>query len=140
MERLKAFAMMREELVEIQKKYPNTPVFMTGDWNDHEDSPIFNTVYDAGFVSAHLVANEKYGPAGSMNGAYDDSVQGDCYPGKEGASSSYLDFCFISEGVQALKFRSGDGRGEITLPDGTKKFIYTSDHLPVIADICFKKQ
>jgi endonuclease/exonuclease/phosphatase family metal-dependent hydrolase len=142
LERIKSFTMMQEKLAEIQKKYPNTPVFMTGDWNDHEYSPIFNAVYDAGYVSSHLATVEKYGPAGSMNGAYDDSVQGDCYPAnkdKEGTSSAYLDYCFISSDIKALKFISCKGKGEITLADGTKKTIYTSDHLPIMVDLCLKK-
>ena len=142
LERVKAFEFMQKKLAEIQKTYPNSPVLMTGDWNDHEYTDIFNAVYDAGFVSSHLAAVEKYGPSGSMNGAYDDAVQGDCYPAnkdKEGSSSSYLDYCFISPELKALKFISCKGKGEITLEDGTKKTIYTSDHLPIMVDLCFKK-
>ena len=140
LERVKAFELMQKELARIKQQYPNAVVYMTGDWNDHEYSQIFNTVYDAGYASAHLIATEKYGPAGSWNSAFDASAQGDSYPAnkdKEGTTSGYLDYCFVSPEFRVLKFRSGDGKAEITLSDGTKKIIYTSDHLPIVADLCF---
>ena len=41
---------------------------------------------------------------------------------------------------EILKFRAGAGKAEITATDGSKKTIYTSDHLPIITDLCFKTE
>lgn len=139
-ERVKEFDIMYAEIEKVLAKHPNTQVFMTGDWNDHPYTDIFNSICDDyGFRSSHLIANEKYGIDGSWNNAFNLDLQGDNYPSKsEGTAASYLDYCFVSPEIDVLKFRVGAGKAEITTKGGDKKTIYTSDHLPIITDLCFK--
>lgn len=142
-ERLKEYEYIQAQLAELRKTYPDAPVFMTGDWNHSEYTPIYNAVCESGFSSAALISETRYGPLGSWNYAFDNSVQGDSYPAnanKENTAESYVDFCFVTSEINVLKFISGQGKAEITLSDGTKKIIYTSDHLPVITDLCFPKK
>ena len=138
-ERVKEFYYMQQTLAELLKKYPNSPVFMTGDWNDGIDSEIYTVVTkEAGFRSSHTCTDDVIGYFGTWNNAFDLDVQGDCYPSsKEGPSGGYLDYCFISPEIDVLRFIYGEGKAKITAVDGTRKFIYTSDHRPIIADICF---
>ncbi len=140
MERLKSFAILQQKLAELKSTYAGAVDFITGDFNDLEYTAIFNfATKDYGYSSAHLVAAERYGVNGSWNNAFDLSKQGDNYPSsREGSSSDYLDYCFVSDGIDVLKFRVGAGKAEITAVDGSKKTIYTSDHLPIITDLCFK--
>lgn len=141
-ERVKEFSYMQEQLAELLKKYPNSPVFMTGDWNDNWPSEICTVITEeAGFKSAHVSApkEEVYGTEGSWNNAFNVDVQGDCYPDKdEGTKASYLDYCFVSSNVEVLRFIHGEGKAKIILKDGSEKYIYTSDHRPIITDISFK--
>ncbi|MBQ8431615.1 MAG: hypothetical protein IJX28_01910 [Clostridia bacterium] len=140
MERLKEFDLMQETLAEVKKTYPDALVFMTGDWNDLPYTAIYESIVtDYGYVCTNFDTLQKYGVNGSWNNAFNLEKQGDNYPSKsEGTSGSYLDYCFVSPEIDTLKFRVGAGKAEITLNDGSKKTIYTSDHLPIIADICFK--
>ena len=142
MERLKEFDLIQAQLDELKKTYPDAVIIMTGDWNDHPYTPIYNSIVDDyGYVCANFNAGEKYGVDGSWNNAFDLDVQGDNYPHKEeGTGGSYLDYCFVSAGIDVLKFRAGAGKSEITATDGSKKTIYTSDHLPIITDLCFKTE
>ena len=138
-ERVKEFSYMQEVIAKLQAKYPNSPVFMTGDWNDNPFSEIYNVVTEeAGFKSAHLSTTEVYGVTGSWNNAFNVDKQGDTYPSsKEGTDANYLDYCFVSSNVDVLRFVNGEGKAKITTKDGKEKYIYTSDHRPVISDICF---
>ena len=142
MERVKQFELLQKKLAELKGTYAGAVDFVTGDFNDLEYTDIFNSATkDYGYSSAHLVAAEKYGANGSWNSAFDLSKQGDNYPSsKDGTSSDYLDYCFVSDGIDVLKFRVGAGKAEITAVDGTKKTLYTSDHLPIITDLCFKTE
>ncbi|MBQ8440473.1 MAG: PT domain-containing protein [Clostridia bacterium] len=139
MERIKSFDILQAKLAEIKENYSNTVDFITGDFNDLVHTAIYNSAcIDYGYSSAHQVAAEKYGVNGSWNNAFNINHQGDNYPSdKEGTSGDYLDYCFVSKGIDVLKFRVGAGKAEITAVDGTKKTIYTSDHLPIITDLCF---
>ena len=142
MARLKEFDLIQQQLAKIKKNYPNAKVFMTGDWNDGVNTPIYNSIVnDCGYVCANFNAKEQYGAHGTWNNAFNVSKQGDTYPSaNESATSSYLDYCFVDSTISPLKFIVGAGKAEITLADGSKKIIYTSDHFPIIADICFKNQ
>lgn len=138
-ERVKEFSYMQEVIAQLQAKYPNSPVFMTGDWNDNPFSEIYNVVTDeAGFKSAHLSTTEVYGVTGSWNNAFNVDKQGDTYPSsKEGTDANYLDYCFVTSDIDVLRFVNGEGKAKITTQDGKEKYIYTSDHRPIISDICF---
>ncbi|MBQ8439682.1 MAG: hypothetical protein IJX19_03380, partial [Clostridia bacterium] len=140
MERLKEFDLIHAQLDELKKTYPDALVFMTGDWNDHPNTPIYNSIVDDyGYVCANFNSLERYGVDGSWNNAFDLDKQGDNYPStKEGTSGSYLDYLFMDKEIQSLKFRVGAGKATIKAVDGSTKTIYTSDHLPIITDICFK--
>ena len=140
MERVKTFDILQAKLAELKKEYKDAVDFITGDFNDLVHTPIYNTAcIEYSYSSAHQSAIEKYGVNGSWNNAFNINAQGDNYPSdKEGTSGDYLDYCFVSKGIDVLKFRVGAGKAEITAVDGTKKTIYTSDHLPIITDLCFK--
>ncbi len=140
MERLKEFDLIHAQIDELKKTYPDALVFMTGDWNDHPYTPIYESIVtDYGYVCANFNTLEKYGTNGSWNNAFNLDKQGDNYPDKaEGSSGSYLDYCFMDKEIQSLKFRVGAGKATITATDGSTKTLYTSDHLPIITDICFK--
>ena len=140
MERLKEFDLIHAQIDELKKTYPDALVFMTGDWNDLPNTPIYNSIVnDYGYVCANFNSLEKYGVDGSWNNAFNLDKQGDNYPStKEGTPGSYLDYLFMDKEIQSLKFRVGAGKATITAVDGSTKTIYTSDHLPIITDICFK--
>ena len=142
MERIKSFDILQAQLAELKKEYPNAVNFLTGDFNDNVGTAIYNAAtVEYGYSSSHIIATEKYGPDGSWNNAFDLTVQGDCHPkneSKEATTAAYLDYCFVSDGIDVLKFRVGDGKATITATDGSTKTIYTSDHLPIITDLCFK--
>ena len=140
MERLKEFDLIHARIDELKKTYPDARIIMTGDWNDHPYTPIYNSIVDDyGYICANFNSELKYGVDGSWNNACDMDKQGDNYPDPdEGTGGSYLDYCFFDKEVTALKFRSGAGKATITAVDGSQKTIYTSDHLPIITDLCFK--
>ena len=140
MERIKTFDMVQAQLAEIRKAYPNAVNFITGDFNDVFASPIYNAAtVEYGYASAHVAAAERYGVDGSWNNACNVDKQGSNYPnhGKEGTNGSYLDYCFVSEGIDVLKFRVGAGKATFTGASGSTTTCFTSDHLPVITDLCF---
>ena len=142
MERVKSFDILQAKLAELKKEYKDAVDFITGDFNDLVHTPIYNAAcIEYGYASAHQSAIEKYGVNGSWNNAFNIDKQGDNYPSdKDGTSGDYLDYCFVSKGIDVLKFRVGAGKAEITAVDGSKKTIYTSDHLPIITDLCFKTE
>ena len=142
MERVKSFDILQAKLAELKKEYKDAVDFITGDFNDLVHTPIYNAAcIEYGYASAHQSAMEKYGVNGSWNNAFNIDKQGDNYPSdKDGTSGDYLDYCFVSKGIDVLKFRVGAGKAEITAVDGSKKTIYTSDHLPIITDLCFKTE
>jgi len=140
MERLKEFDLIHARIDELKKTYPDARIIMTGDWNDHPYTPIYNSIVDDyGYICANFNSELKYGVDGSWNNACDMDKQGDNYPDPdEGTGGSYLDYCFVDKEITTLKFRSGAGKATITAVDGSQKTIYTSDHLPIITDLCFK--
>ncbi|MBQ8431613.1 MAG: hypothetical protein IJX28_01900 [Clostridia bacterium] len=140
MERIKSFDLLQAQLKKLQEQFPNSVNYITGDFNDVVGTAIYNAATkDYGYASAHVSAAEKYGVDGSWNNAFDKAVMGDNYPSAaEGTGGSYLDYCFVSAGIDVLKFRVGAGKATITAVDGSTKTIYTSDHLPIITDLCFK--
>ncbi|MBQ8439465.1 MAG: hypothetical protein IJX19_02275 [Clostridia bacterium] len=144
LERVKEWNILNEKLDEIKKNYNDPLVFFTGDFNDHEGTQIYNVICDDfGYLSAEEVTPEQIGPEGSWNNAFNVDEQGDSYPknaGKEGTTGSYLDYCFVQKGIDVLRFTVGAGKAEITATDGSKKVIYTSDHLPIVTDLCFKTE
>ena len=115
---------------------------MGGDWNDTPMTDIYNTIVtENGYTCANFTAEERFGPHCSWNNAFDGNVHGHNYPSKnEGTGTTYLDYIFVSEGISTLKFASGRGKATITDENGQPLTIYTSDHLPIIADICFKTE
>ena len=141
LERVKEFAYIQELVDELLKKYPDAEVVMTGDWNDHPLSDIYNSITGAGYICTNFNAEERFGPHCSWNNAFDGDVHGHNYPStSEGTGTTYLDYIFVTDGISTLKFASGRGKATIKDENGKDLTIYTSDHLPIIADICFKTE
>ena len=135
MERLKQFAMVQDQINKLKKTYTSAEVVIMGDFNDLVDSQTYLTPRDKyGYSSAHEVAAERYGVSATWNNAFKSGTQGATYPSAaDRSSNSMLDFCFVSSGLQVLKFRVGAG----SAPYKYQTLLYTSDHLPIIADLCF---
>ena len=136
MERLKEIELAMKQVNAVKAaRYSdrNVHIIISGDYNDIVGSEPYlemNKVY--GLVSAHETALERYGVAGTWNNAFKLAYQGDNYPSvADRSSNSMLDFCFISSGLKALKYRVGAGWAPISYQDAR----YTSDHLPIITDI-----
>ena len=142
LERVKEFSYIQATVNELKKEYPDALVIMGGDWNDTPMTDIYNTIVtENGYTCANFTAEERFGPHCSWNNAFDGDVHGHNYPSKyEGTGTTYLDYVFVSEGISTLKFASGRGKATITDENGQPLTIYTSDHLPIIADICFKTE
>ena len=140
LERVKEFSYMQELVGELKKKYPDAEIIMTGDWNDVPMTDIYNTIVsENGYTCANFTAEERFGPHCSWNDAFDGNVHGHNYPSKyEGTGTTYLDYVFVTDGISTLKFASGRGKATIKDENGKDLTIYTSDHLPIIADLCFK--
>lgn len=140
LERVKEFSYMQKLVDELKKKYPDAEIIMTGDWNDVPMTDIYNTIVsENGYTCANFTAEERFGPHCSWNNAFDGNVHGHNYPSKyEGTGTTYLDYVFVTDGISALKFASGRGKATIKDENGKDLTIYTSDHLPIIADLCFK--
>ena len=135
MERLKQFAMVQDQINKLKKTYTSAEVVIMGDFNDLVDSQTYLTTRDKyGYSSAHEVAAERYGVSATWNNAFKSGTQGATYPSAaDRSSNSMLDFCFVSSGLQVLKFRVGAG----SAPYKYQTLLYTSDHLPIITDLCF---
>ena len=141
LERVKEFAYIQELVDELLKKYPDAEVVMTGDWNDHPLTDIYNSITGSGYICTNFTAEERFGPHCSWNNAFDGDVHGHNYPStSEGTGTTYLDYIFVTDGISTLKFASGRGKATIKDENGKDLTIYTSDHLPIIADICFKTE
>ncbi|MBQ8431614.1 MAG: endonuclease/exonuclease/phosphatase family protein [Clostridia bacterium] len=141
LERVKEFSYIQELLQELKKKYPDAQIVMTGDWNDHPMSDIYNAVVGAGYICSNFTAETRVGPHCSWNQAFNGDKHGHNYPSQyEGTGTTYLDYIFVTDGISTLKFASGRGKATITDENGKDLTIYTSDHLPIIADICFKTE
>ncbi len=138
--RIKEWDILMGHLADLEEKFPESLVIFTGDLNDTKGMPIYQYICDLGYSSAEAVTPEHIGILGSWNSPFDTSLQGDCYPQNqhlEGNGTSYLDYCFVGEGLTVDRFTVGEGKAEITLADGSKKILYTSDHLPIITDLSF---
>ena len=139
-ERLKQLEYIKTFIDEMLKKYPDAEIVMTGDWNDTAFSNVYNVICkDYGFAHAAFSTENKYGVHGSSNTAFDNDAGHTDNSAKEGGFGDYLDYVFVTDGFNVLKALTGDGKETVTLPDGSKQVVYTSDHLPVIADLAFKK-
>lgn len=139
-ERLKQLEILKKFIDEQLKKYPDAEIVMTGDWNDTAFSNVYNVICnDYGFAHAAFATDNKYGVHGSSNSAFDNDAGHTDNSAKEGGFGDYLDYVFATDGLTVLKAITGDGKETVTLPDGSKQVVYTSDHLPVMADLCFKK-
>ena len=136
MERLKEIELAMKQVNAVKAaRYSdrNVHIIVSGDYNDIVGSEPYLEMNKAyGLVSAHETALERYGVAGSWNNAFKLAYQGNNYPSVADRSSfNMLDFCFISSGLKALKYRVGAG----SAPIAYQKARYTSDHLPIITDI-----
>ena len=137
MERLKEIELAMKQVNAVKAaRYSdrNVHIIISGDYNDIVGSETYLEMNKThGLVSAHETAVERYGVAGTWNNAFKLAYQGNNYPSVADRSSfSMLDFCFISNGLKALKFRVGAGSAPISYQNAR----YTSDHLPIITDIC----
>ena len=136
MERLKEIELAMKQVNAVKAaRYSdrNVHIIISGDYNDIVGSEPYLEMNKAyGLVSAHETALERYGVAGTWNNAFKLAYQGNNYPSvADRSSNSMLDFCFISSGLKALKFRVGAGSAPISYQNAR----YTSDHLPIITDI-----
>ena len=143
-ERLKQLDYMKALVDRLMNKYPNAQVYMTGDWNDTLFSNVYNKVCNEfGFRDSAFAAEERYGIFGTMNHGFseDSSKLGLTYPSeKYNNASDSLDYIFVSEGITVRKYFTGDCVETVTGSDGVVSTFYTSDHLPILADICFKTE
>ncbi|MBE6533684.1 MAG: hypothetical protein E7678_01755 [Ruminococcaceae bacterium] len=137
MERLKQLAMTQDQINKLKKTYTSAEVIIMGDFNDLVGSQTYLELRDKyGYSSAHEVAAERYGVSATWNNAFKSGTQGATYPSAaDRSSNSMLDFCFVSSGLQVLKFRVGAG----SAPHKYQTYLYTSDHLPIITDLYFGK-
>ena len=135
MERLKQLYYVNEQVKTLKKTYTNAEVVILGDFNDLVGSQTYLELKEQyGYSSAHETAAERYGVSATWNNAFKVANQGNSYPSvADRSSNSMLDFCFISSGLKALKFRVGAGAAAISY----QNLRYTSDHLPIITDIHF---
>ena len=134
---------MQEIVDDLKTQYADAVVFITGDFNDLRDTDVYNTACDDyGYQDSAIAAQESYSFAeGTWNMAFDASAQGDNYPDpEEGAAGDNLDYCFADDQITIQKFIVGDGKATITATDGSEKTIYTSDHRPIITDMCFETE
>ena len=117
-------------------------VFVTGDFNDLPQTDIYNNVCNNhSYSCASVVAQVNNSIGGTWNNAFDLSVQGDNYPAdNDGSAGDTLDYCFVDQNITVQKYSVGAGKATITATDGCEKTIYTSDHLPIITDICFETE
>ncbi len=143
-ERLKQLDYMKELIDKLKKEFPTAVVYMTGDWNDTLFSNVYNKVCnDFGFRDSSFAAAERYGIFGTMNAGFseDSSKLGLTYPSeKYNNSGESLDYIFISDGIDVRKYFTGDCVETVVGSNGVTSTFYTSDHLPIIADICFKTE
>lgn len=144
LERQKEFEYLYAALIELEAKYPGAKVVMTGDWNDVPFSDVYQRICKKyGYLDAAYAADEKYGVAGSCNAGFNNDPTGgnllghNCPNEKEGDFSEYLDHIFVKPGAHILKCISGEGKATVRQANGSEISIYTSDHLPMIADISF---
>ena len=135
MERLKELSYVQSCINSLKNTYSNAEVVIAGDFNDLVGSDTYLELKkEYGYSSAHETAVARYGVSATWNNAFKLNVQGSNYPSAaDRSSNSMLDFCFISSGLKALKFRVGAG----SAPFKYQTFRYTSDHLPTITDITF---
>ena len=135
MERLKQLYYVQEQIKKLKNTYTNAEVIIQGDFNDLVGSDTYLELKEKyGYSSAHEIALTKYGVSATWNNAFKLANQGNSYPSvSDRSSSSMLDFCFISSGLKALKFRVGAGSAPISYQNAR----YTSDHLPIITDVYF---
>ena len=103
----------------LQSKYPNVPIFHTGDYNSNNDeSSLYRRfLAQTGSVDAMLKAAE--------NGVRVNECSG-CAPvgSHRGANSNYIDhIAFVGGSVSILKYETLIGKN-----------LYCTDHLPQIAD------
>ena len=135
MERLKELSYVQSCINSLKNTYSNAEVVIAGDFNDLVGSDTYLELKkEYGYSSAHETAVARYGVSATWNNAFKLNVQGSNYPSAaDRSSNSMLDFCFISSGLKALKFRVGAG----SAPFKYQTFRYTSDHLPIITDITF---
>ena len=138
MERIKELYYAMKQVNAVKKTYyadDNAQIIISGDFNDLLGSePYLEMKNTYGLSSSQETAVERYGVSGSWNNAFKLAYQGNNYPSTaDRYSSSTLDFCFFSSGLKALKYRVGAGYAPISYQNAR----YTSDHLPIITDLCF---
>lgn len=112
---------LSEMLTEVIAKYPELPVFMTGDFNSKETStgyPILTAlpILDAKYNTKELVRN--------YNSFLKPRWGGEVSPGDTGS----FDHIFVTNKSEVLRFN--------TVIDNSVEKI--SDHLPIYADVKFK--
>ena len=139
LERVKHFDMLQATVDELKETYKDAVVFVTGDFNDLPESEVYNNACNNhGYSCASVTAQEKAENGGTWNNAFNVKVQGDSYPHEaDGTTGDTLDYCFVDQNITVQKFSVGAGKATITAVDGSEKTIYTSDHLPIVTDICF---
>ena len=151
-ERIKEWSILEGYINGILAEYGDIPVFITGDMNEVMGSASYDR-FTTNFDNSSLLAEIYKGPDGTWNAAYNSGsvtaadgsvVDGDSGPVmtiqlKDRASSSTLDYCFLSKGDFTVKqYQVGDGR--VLATGETSKYVYTSDHRAVIVDLTIGKE
>lgn len=151
-ERIKEWNILEGYINGILAEYGDIPVFITGDMNEVMGSASYDR-FTTNFDNSSLLAEIYKGPDGTWNAAYNSGsvtaadgsvVDGDSGPvvtirEKDRASSSTLDYCFLSKGDFSVKqYQVGDGR--VLATGETSKYVYTSDHRAVIVDLTIGKE
>ena len=142
LERVKHFDMLQAVVDELKETYTDAVVFVTGDFNDLPETDVYNNVCNNhGYSCASVVAQVNNSNGGTWNNSFDVRVQGDNYPAdNDGSAGDTLDYCFVDQNITVQKYSVGAGKATITAANGSEKTIYTSDHLPIITDICFETE
>lgn len=143
-ERCAQFRLLQEKVSELQAKYPDASLVMTGDFNDTQESGFYKYVSEF-YTDSKLVAKNDDSPENTWNSAYNNDKQGQGYQASnEGEIVNRIDFCFVSEELakQVDTYQVGEcywtlEKATATLGENVK--VYPSDHLPVIVDLNLEK-
>ncbi len=142
--RIAEWDILQAEIAEAQAIYKadhgtteDLPVFITGDMNDVLASNTYSYILSTGYENSSKEAIIRRGQDGTWNNAFNTENAGKevDLQVKDKIGTTTLDYCFISENDFTVEqYQVGDGRVQLT--GGTAgKYVYTSDHLPIIVDL-----